>query len=360
MGARILIVKLGAVGDVVYTMPMLNAVKFLLPDARISWIAGDSCVDLLQGHPALSHLVVVDDGQFYAASPLARLKEVAKLLRGVEKSYDLILIGHRDPAYALALRAFVRGPIYQVARSRANSLSTQVLVPPHSVHEGEAMRRLLRAGLDKLGHRDDFPWTADFSHVGEPTQNLPSPFVIVHVGGGSNVKTRFELKQWPHTSRFIVQLMNSWKHAIVLIGSPGERAEADRILGQLAGRFEASPEGSLIHDFVGKTSLRDLVGLIRSARLFIGPDSGPLHIADALGIPAVGLYGPTSTVSWGLVGASSRILSEDVECSPCYKDDGVFPPCPHAQKCMVNLSPDRVLAASLQLLSAAAPHLRGA
>ena len=354
MRPRILIVKIGAVGDVVCTMPMLGGLKSVFPAAHITWVVGNSCAELLRGHAALSRLVEVDDAGFFATSPLTRCKAVAQLLRSVERCYELILIGHRDPAYALALRPFVRGPLYRVVRSRGNTWwSKPVFIPPQTMHEGEAMRSLLRAGLAELDRRDDFPWAADFSHIPDSTHDLPAPFAIVHVGGGSNVKTDFELKQWPHTSDFIAKFTSSWAHPLALVGSPKDRSDADRFLGRLLGQL-GSQQRNRIHDFVGRTSLLELVGLSRRARLFVGPDSGPLHIADALGTPAIGLYGPTSTVSWGLAAASSRMLSEAVECSPCYKDDGVFPACPYAQKCMVNLTPDRVLAASLQLLDATA------
>ncbi|MEO5970864.1 MAG: lipopolysaccharide heptosyltransferase I, partial [Bdellovibrionia bacterium] len=67
------------------------------------------------------------------------------------------------------------------------------------------------------------------------------------------------------------------------------------------------------------------------------------HFADSLGVPCLGLYGPTSTVSWGLLGINSQTFSEPVACSPCYLDTGEFPNCPYEIKCMTELTPERVL-----------------
>jgi ADP-heptose:LPS heptosyltransferase len=256
----------------------------------------------------------------------------------------LILIGHRDPAYALALSPFVRGTMFQIVRAQSSRPVRQVVVPALSVPEGEAMRLLVRAGLEALGHSGEVPWVTDLTHLEVRGPKPPSPYAVLHAGGGANVRTRFDLKQWPHAAEFVPAFLAATKQRLILVGGAQDRAIAARIMARLD-----PGQRDRIEDHVGRTSWPELAGLIRGARVFIGPDSGPLHLADALGVPAVGLFGPTSTVSWGLTTPTSRMLHEPVECSPCYRDDGVFPPCPHQHRCMLALSPARVLDACLQL-----------
>ncbi len=100
---------------------------------------------------------------------------------------------------------------------------------------------------------------------------------------------------------------------------------------------------SRIHSYVGKTNFIELLGILKNAHSFVGVDSGPLHFADALGVPCVGIYGPTSTVSWGLLGNDSTCVRNPVPCSPCYQDDAYFPACPFHHKCMTELQPATVL-----------------
>jgi ADP-heptose:LPS heptosyltransferase len=344
MRPRVLIVKLGAAGDVVLALPMLGAVRGAVPEAALTWVIGESCADLLRGHSALARLVVVDDRSFFARNPLARAAALVRILVALDHSYDLILVGHRDPAYAFALRPFVRGPLFQIVRAKTPRPARQVIVPALSVPEGEAMRRLVRAGLAALGHSSDFPWVTELSHLDVHGPKPPSPYAVLHAGGGANARTRFDLKQWPHATEFVPAYLAATKYRLVLVGGAQDRAIADRIMARLD-----PGQRDRIEDYVGRTSWPELAGLIRGARVFIGPDSGPLHLADALGVPAVGLFGPTSTLSWGLQSPTSRMLREAIECSPCYRDDGVFPPCPHQHRCMLALSPARVLDACLQL-----------
>src|SRR5690606_24027962 len=83
--------------------------------------------------------------------------------------------------------------------------------------------------------------------------------------------------------------------------------------------------------------------LIPQLDLFIGPDSGPLHLFDQASVSCIGLYGPTSPVSWGLIGPQSVVVTQNLPCSPCYKDDGNFPACPYGNRCMQEISVEQVL-----------------
>ncbi|MFQ5601199.1 MAG: glycosyltransferase family 9 protein [Candidatus Krumholzibacteriia bacterium] len=341
---NVLIWKLGAIGDVVYTIPALAALKSRLPDAHITWAVGEASAGLLSGHPLLDRLVIADEQALFAGSRLEQLRAVLRVRRQLDRSYDLILVGHRDLRHSVALRAMgVFGRLFQLTRAaglRRGLLRTAVPVPPLRVHECLALQRLVQAGVEALAPGTepaaDLAWGWDWSHVPEPRVDLPEHFLAVHPGGGSNARTAFVLKRWPHMRDLVTRTAASGGD-VVLVGGADEAEEANRIL---SGMSES--ERRQVVNLVGSLTLPDLVGVLRRAAGFVGGDSGPLHIADSLGIPCTGLYGPTSPVSWGLRSNSAQTLTNPVHCAPCYKDDGHFEPCPYQHECMEELSVERV------------------
>jgi ADP-heptose:LPS heptosyltransferase len=325
-GPRVLFVKLGALGDVSFALPAPAAIRAALPGARVSWLVGRAFADLLRGHPAIDELIEVDEKKLVSGNPLA-LASLAWSLRG---RFDLAIIAHRARAYCYFVRPFVKGKIFHLARGTGGGAlgARPVVVPPLSLHESLAIRKLVEAAVGK-----SVPWEWDYSYI--PGQGDPAS-LVVHLGGGSNFKTEFRLKQWPHWK----ELLSGLDLRLVLVGAPSEAEFAGALAREL---------GSRVVNRVGQTGLRELVATIRGARGFVGIDSGPLHLADSLGVPSVGLYGPTSVVSWGLLGKKSRALSSGPECSPCYRDDGVFPECQFGQRCMNELQAGKVIGALREL-----------
>jgi ADP-heptose:LPS heptosyltransferase len=298
---------------------------------------------LLDGHPHLARIHRLDERALFSGSPAKRLGELARLGRQLGGSYDMVLIGHRAKHWSVAFRLVARGtPAVQLTRTADHSLArllrVGIRVDPMTLHESRALERLVRGGLARMLKRDppDLPWAWDFSYIEPAALDLPPDFVAVHLGGGSNARTDFRLKRWPHMTELIGEILATTKLSIVLVGDRSEFDEGRAVVTALG-------PSSRIHDLIGCTTIRQLVDVVRRARAFVGPDSAPLHIADALGVPSVGLYGPTSPVSWGLMAPGSRALFHDVPCRPCYRDDGHFPECPYHHRCMRDLAADRVL-----------------
>jgi ADP-heptose:LPS heptosyltransferase len=321
-------------GDVIYTMPVLSALKESDPKVQISWLVGKSSADLLRGHPLLSRLFILNDKDLFSKSLMSRLSVVKDIIGQLERTYDLVLVGHRDPGYTMALRPFIWGPFFQLSRDDSPSqIRHMVHVPPMTMHESLAMKKLLEAGLSHVKKPMPTVWSEEFKHIGAPSIPLPENFLALHVGGGVNAKTDFSLKQWPHTGEFLNSVLSETNLNVVLLGTKDDRTEFEKTF-----ELRADIESKRLFNIMGETSVRDLVSIIRRSRIFVGPDSGPLHIADLLNIPSLGLYGPTSPISWGLLGKSSRVLKTDVPCSPCYKDVGNFPECGFEHRCMKDLS----------------------
>ena len=116
----------------------------------------------------------------------------------------------------------------------------------------------------------------------------------------------------------------------VLIGGPGEVTFASQVSAALGG--------AKVTDLSGKTTLRDLIGIFSRARLGIGPDSGPMHIAAAVGTPVISLWGATSPIRSAPWGSEDLVLYGSAACSPCYTRD-----CKIQRACMQRITPEQVL-----------------
>lgn len=346
---KVLLVQVIALGDVCRALPAPAAIGQVLPGARVTWLVGASCAGLLDGDPSVARRLVVDDRRLYAGGPIARIGAVLGLAGRLEAAYDLILIGHRSRGYPLALGALTAGPIFQLDRrpptDRPASRRTAVHAPPRTVSESRHLERLVARGLEAVLGRpiDRLPWRWSAAHLAGAGPDLGPRAVALHVGGGSNVKTSFPEKVWPHGRRLVEALLDRTSATIVLVGAEGDRPAADRIASGRTG------SGRLV-DLVGRTDLAELAAVLGRCRVVVGVDSGPLHLADALGVATIGLFGPTSPLSWGVVGPAGRSLVSETPCAPCYDDGPAFPPCPIGARCMRELPVERVLGAILDRL----------
>ncbi len=334
---RFLIVKIGALGDVCLALPAIGALQDVFPGVEVDWLVGSEAAAVLKKHPGLSHAWVVDSKTIFQKNWFEGLR-VATEWRALMPRYDGILLLHRKWSYVGWLRMFLRAPIFRMSRgTRSWPRVTAVQVLPLQTHESLAIRKVVEAVVEHFDGGSEFQWKWDLSYLKSSKPELCDelkPYWVVHAGGGQNAGTVFALKQWPHWRTWLRSVADRFPTHWVLVGAPSEKQE-----------FPIHPR---IHDRVGQTNIAELVQLIRGAQGFLGVDSGPLHLADALGVPAIGLYGPTSERSWGLLSPKSRILRTTPDCSPCYQDDGKTPHCRYAHRCMVDLSEGQVTEAVLE------------
>jgi ADP-heptose:LPS heptosyltransferase len=165
------------------------------------------------------------------------------------------------------------------------------------------------------------------------------PVVAVHPGVG-NV-----MRQWPaeHFAALIDLLVEKNAVNAVLIGGPEEAELAGEVLGQVANR-------SAVVSLVGRTPLRDLPALLRACALYVGNNSGPKHIAAALGVPTIGIHsGVVDAIEWGPIGKRAVALRRNMTCSPCYL--ARLEDCPRNFACMRGLEPTVVQEVSEILLA---------
>jgi ADP-heptose:LPS heptosyltransferase len=210
---------------------------------------------------------------------------------------------------------------------------------PYPTAEPEVMRNLglaQLAGCRWLDATLEFPLTADDREEAQARlQGVPVdvPLIAMHVGAKS------PSRRWP-PDRFAVvanSLIERFGAHIVLTGSAED--------GNLACAVRAFMTRSPL-DMTGKTSLGGLAALLERASLFIGNDSGPAHLAEAVGTPSVTIFGPTDPGRWASLDQQAhRVVREAVQCSPCAYTD-----CPIDHRCLRRITPDEVLGQAYDVL----------
>lgn len=324
---RILLIKPSAIGDVVHALPVLNLLRQRFPQAHIAWLVTPACAGLLEGHPQLNEVIRFERRRFgrgwwnpAAAWGLWRFTRELKNHR-----FDLVLDLQglfRSGWLAAQTLAPVRMG-FKNARELAWWFYTdRVEVGTPEQHAIERYLSLAEAaGCGRQPVRFVFP-TDDQDRRHVATLVPPSPYAVLLPG------TNWPTKRWPieHFAALVQPLKERFGLASVVAGGPDDAALGQQIPGAL--------------NLAGKTSLRQLVALLERADLVVANDSGPMHIAAALGRPLVTLFGPTNPVRTGPYGRPETVVRLGLECSPCYSRT-----CSHLS-CLRQLTPDLVLAAA--------------
>lgn len=286
---RFLIVRLSSIGDIVHALPAAAALAEAFPQAQIHWVVEKRYALLLESNPHLHHIVQLDTlGWRKHLTSSATWHEIRDGVSDLRQTlYDAALDFQglwKSAVVAWLSRARERIGFSErwLREPGAAALYTQRVSPPEHVH---VVRENL-ALVDRLGARTghwQFPLPRneeDDAYVTKQLAALDSGnFIIINPGGG------WRSKCWSpeNYAALIRQLVGARREQILLTGSPSEEPLISGIL-QNSGTQRAR---------YLPTTLVQFIALARRARLFIGGDTGPLHLAAAVGTPIVGIYGPT-------------------------------------------------------------------
>ena len=305
---RILIVKLSSIGDVVHTLPAAALLRRALPDARITWVVERGASAIIEDSPVIDELITLDTRAWRKDILSASTARDARAgLSRLRAAPELNGAGHADLAIdfqgliksgviAFASRA-TRRLGFQTSDLRDTGskffLTEQAATSKfkHVIDKNLALARVAIAtsaakqtdddGISKCGY--EFPIAVspdDERYVREVIEIQEGPFAIINPGGG------WPTKLWPsgHYAELVDWLWGDCALKSLVTYGPGEEALAHRVVSSArpgAARTVAS-------------TLKQFVALARNAALFVGGDTGPLHLAAASATPIVGLYGPTS------------------------------------------------------------------
>lgn len=327
---KALIVRLDLLGDCLLTLPAAAALKRAHPGLHITFLASRGAGELLRMAPAVDEVIECD---------LAELTHLRALTNpGGWRSAARLLAQLRRVRYDIAVSAY--GPLARAVV--AFSLARHRLADGRGWPAADRERRI-RPGEHESDHllalvggaAPDAP-----DRVLVPTEPAPAGLVrgaVLCPGTRSG-----SAKAWPaaNWSRLATELAKRGFNPQV-VGSEGE---VELVNGICANRPQVA-------NLAGELSLGQLAAVIARARLVVGVDSMPIHLASLLGVPAIGLFGPTDPARYRPRG-NGRALAIGIGCAPCY-DQRAPPECPFGDRlCMAWLDPDRVLATALELTGA--------
>jgi len=331
-------------GDAVMSLPAIRAIRHIFPHAHIAvvarpWVgdlyARESCIDCVIPYPA--------------QKGLRAKREFAHRL-GHERFDAAILLQN---AFDAALVTWLAGIPERIGYSRDGRgwlLTRAVTVPePGEIprHERFYYLELLR----RAGMMERFPETdairldgisqareAGAAHIA--SLGIAGPAIGISPGAAYG-----NAKRWlPERFAEVAQAFSPVCRAVLLFGSASEQPLCETVAAQLrSSRID-------VRNLAGATSLREFIDLAAACRFFLTNDSGAMHVASALGVPTIAVFGATDDTTTGPTGPLARVIREHAECSPCLLRE-----CPIDHRCMTAVTSERVAAAALQLWEETAP-----
>jgi len=297
---RILITRLSAIGDCVHTMPLVCAIKRACPGAFIAWAVEPAAAPLVEGHEAVDQVVVVPKGWLKS---LATIRSVRRQLRALKCDTSL------DPQSLSksCMLGWFSGARRRIgfAKGQGRELApwlNNTCISPRASHVVDKYLEVARPlGITSL--------TVEFCMKHDPLAKhtieryladagVDRPFAMINPGAGWDSKL-WPLERYAHVAQHVGETHK--RPSVVVWAGNRERLWAEQIVTSSSGHAHLAPP----------TSLLELTELCRLSGLFVGSDTGPLHIAAAVGTQCVGMYGPTSPAVCGPYGTGHVIVQTD-------------------------------------------------
>lgn len=341
--ARVCLVKPSALGDVVQALPVLAGLRRRWPETHFAWVVNRSLAGLLAGHPQLDEVIEFDRGGRGRSRAGALVAMVARLRR---EPFDLTIDLQgllRSGVIAWLSRAPRR---IGLGGSREGASWFYTDVVPVETAQMSAVTRYWRVA-QALGCEGDPPaaqlgiTSEHRAWVESVLGGLPRPWLVVHSGAA------WETKRWPpeHFAAVARRAQEEMGVSIVLVGGPGEGPLAERVAAGLLARG--------VVNLAERTPLLRLAAVCQQADAFLSGDTGPMHLAAAVGTPVVGVFTCTSPRRAGPYGPQHRVVATRVDCAASY-----LKKCP-AMICMGELLPERVWPSVREALAGAAQARAG-
>lgn len=333
---KILIVRLGALGDTVFASAAISAIQQNLPgDTQIDWLGSPITHSLFKHDSRIKNVYSIK----YKKLPTLLNADKKRIISISKKTpYDLIINLENDPKFFSLVKQIHANHKVGAPYTKGPDDKKQ--------HAVEAMLEVTKTGIAKLTKNDNsncYPTTLVGSNYKtlQNKFNLPEHYIVLHPGNSHVGRAgSINYRAWPkaHWQSLANSLNKIYHetHSIILVGSPDEQALIEDIAIGL--------DSKNILNFVGKTSVDELITLIEHADILISTDTGPSHIASAVNTPVLAMLGPNDYRKTGPYSHSENqveIISLVLDCSPCLPD-GSIKNCRN-NICMIDLKPEIVL-----------------
>lgn len=319
---NILVVKMSALGDVIQALPVIPVLKERFPGSKIHWLVEEVAEPVVRCHPGVDRVLVSRRSAWprelrRPETLFGAVSQIRALVTELRKPYDLAvdLQGLLKSGIWMGLAKARRKVGFRCARERLNRLflnetvgginselhavdrylqlaswlgCSKVEEPDFGLHAPQEAREYMRKLLASKGWEPDAPWA-----VLVPSASWPS-------------------KRWSQVgfAKLGDQLAKTLGFQVALVGSEQDRPFLEGIKGKMS-------KGAL--NLAGGTDIPALMAILEMARVVVSTDSGPMHMAAALGTPVVALFGPTAPWRTGPYGTNNRVVRREISCSPCFR-----------------------------------------
>jgi lipopolysaccharide heptosyltransferase I len=341
-----LIIKLGSIGDIVHTLPAVAALKKAFPQIQMDWLVERKCSVVLQKNPFIHEVIEVDTHRWrkslLSGEVLRQMKTTLSKLRA--KHYDVAL--DFQGLWKSAAFGYLSGAKRRIGFSKEGLKEPGCRIFYHekvslgtaSRHVVEIYGELVRSlGAVTNGFQFDLHVSGeDEAYVSSQLASRSiENFIILNPGGG------WVTKNWDpeNYSRLHLRIRMATGMPCVLTWGPGE----ELLVQQVVHYCKSDPPVTF------PTTIPQFLSLARRAKLFIGGDTGPLHLAAACNTPVVGIFGPTSSMRNGPFQQEDRVIAHAVPCGPCYKRTCEI----YNRQCMRLITVDEVYQQVMQRLNLA-------
>jgi len=320
MRKRFLIIRLGAIGDIVHSLPIASAIKDSMPSAEIVWLVESIYAEILKGNPDIDQIFTVDSKLLRKNLNFKAISNFFVSLRDLRSLNPDVAI---DPQGLIksGLLSFISGAKIRVGfeqnfcRERANALfSNQYATPSnlksHVINKNLSLLKPLKIPIPEykdfrfplIETKNEFQKAESF-YIENNLKNS-GPILIVHPGGG------WITKQWDpiRFAKVADFWINLTKGKVLFSWGPGEKKIIEEILNLMKEDGLMSP----------LCSIREIISLIRRGDFFLGGDTGPSHLAAVLGLECITLMGPTDPKRNRPWGENNQVLYHSLACSECY------------------------------------------
>jgi heptosyltransferase-2 len=332
---KVLIVRLAAMGDLVFTSCLLTRIRRELPGAHVTWAVLRPLAELVR-HFDVDQVVEIDPG-ILADDRMTQMRAVfaawARLIPAAP--FDRVIVAHEDPRYrvlAAPLRAGSYRMLTPTDAGRRNPIAAR--------YAGDEYARLLDTDPVSRGPRPVRSDIADLRDRIAPAPGTEHRPIVLVPAGGKNARRSSPLRRWP-VDRY-VELARRFRHeghSVTLVGDAND------------AWAQPAFEGLGVDDRIGKTTITETLAIMRGARLVVTHDTGPLHLARLMRAPLVAMFGPQIPWNYIPADANATVLwgGASLACRPCY--DPHEPALCTNNLCMQDLSVDRVFGAAMERLA---------
>lgn len=308
---KILIIKLRAIGDVVLATIVISNLRQAYPHAQIDFLTERLAVEVVEGNPELNQILVLDRKRIQALPAKQQLIENLRFIRRLRnQKYDLVFDFFGNPRSAIL--TWLSGAKIRVGYNwRGRQLAYNQVVQSRAaiVHEAEFhLDALMAMDIPVQARQLSFP-------IDEAGSRFANQFIVKNKLNnrllvGLNCYGGWEAKRWPleNFAALANRFVEKCQAGILLLWGPGEKSYAEKVQEKMKYPALLAPP----------TSLKQLGALLKQCQLLVSNDSGPMHIAAALGVPTVGIFGPTNFRLQGPYGKKNEVArKETLDCLGC-------------------------------------------